>query len=190
MYYQDIIDTILDNSAQEVARIKDATDKECAVIKSEADQKVKAIREKSQMDAKLMRAEALSRRLTVAELDVKKIMLNAKQEIIDEVYKRATSKLKELKTADYKKLIEGMITVGAEDGDVIVVGARDQKVITSALVKKVAEKKGIQLTLQYDEKIDGGIVIKSTECDKNMTIDLEVASVKLATETEISKRLF
>ncbi len=190
MEYQDILSTIKANSDKEVARIKEAAEKECAEAKQSADDKVKAIKEKARLDAKVARAETLARRMTVADLDVKKMMLSAKQAVIDQVYETAKAKLKSLKTADYKKLVEGMIDMVAEDGDEVVAGVRDQKVITTAFVKKIADKKGITLTLSYDEKIDGGIIVKGADCDKNMTLDLEVASVKVATETEISKRLF
>ncbi len=190
MYYQDIIDTILDNSAQEVKRIKDAVKTECAAIKESADAEVKAIKSRAQMDAKAMRAETLARRLTVADLDVKKVLLNAKQEIIDSVYETAKAKLKSLSTKDYKALVEGMIAMGAKDGDVVAVGTRDKKTITAAFVKGVAGKLGIKLSVVYDDGIDGGVIIKSPDCDSNMTIDLEVASIKVATETEVSKRLF
>ncbi len=190
MNYQEIVDKILETSHIEVARIKDNAKKQCDDIAANTDKEIAAIAEKTELDSKAMRAEILARRITVADLDVKKILLNAKQEVIDEVYESAKSKLKSLPAAEYKKLIEGMLIAAATDGDEVRISKEDSKAITAAFVKKIADKKGIKLTLAVDDKVDGGIVLRGKSCDKNMTIDLEVAAVKLLTETEVSKRLF
>ncbi len=190
MEYQEIIDKILETNQEEIAKIKANAKKQCTDIEANASKQISEIEEKADIDSKAMRAELLARRLTVAELDVKKILLNAKQEIIDDVYAIAKQQLQSLPTTQYKKLVEGMLIKAAGDGDEVLIGKCDEKTITASFVKKIADKKGIKLTLAVDDKINGGVILRGKSCDKNLTIDLEVAAIKLTTETDIAKRLF
>ena len=65
-------------------------------------------------------SDIVSRRKIVAGLDVRKVLLKTKQEILDEIYLRAEKKLCAVNKRTYLSLVLKMIAENADDGDEIV----------------------------------------------------------------------
>ncbi len=86
--------------------------------------------------------------------------------------------------------IEGMLE-NADDGDTVTISESDKEVITQAFIKKVADKKGIRLALnkEYGD-FCGGVILTNKGCSKNMTLELELASVRENREAKIAKMIF
>ena len=124
---------------------------------------------------------------TVAELDAKKVVLSAKAELVNQVYARALEKARNLDKDVYKKLILGMLAY-AEDGDVVTISEREKDVLTKEDVDKVANEKGIKLSLSDKfGDFDGGIVLSNNGIDKNFTLEVEISLIRDETEAEIAK---
>ena len=120
-------------------------------------------------------SELITRRLTVAGLDVKKQMLAVKKELIDASFAKAESVLAGLEDDDYLKLISAMLAKSASDGDTVTVSAKDKSRITADFIKKQSKKLGISLTLgkEYGD-FDGGIILTGGGVDKNLTLEVEL----------------
>lgn len=147
-------------------------------------------KKKSKSEIDTIVSDILARSKTVAELDNKKKMLGAKALILNKVFERVLDKMKELDAKEYKALLLGMLN-SAEDGDVITISKREEKILTKSVVDEFAKSKGIKLTLNSElGDFDGGIILSSKGVDKNMTFDVEVSLLREEIEMQIAKELF
>lgn len=134
--------------------------------------------------------DILSRGKTVAELDAKKLQLGAKAEILDSVFSMALDKLRSLDKKTYKGLLLSMLK-NADDGDEVVISAREKDILTAKDVKEYADKRGINLTLAKEfGDFDGGLMLKGNGIDKNFTFEVEVDLLRDEIEMNIAKELF
>ena len=132
------------------------------------------------------RDEIVKRRITVANLEAKKLILQAKKEIIDKAFENAKKALIEDKKA-YKEIITSMLKY-AEDGDKITICESDSKLITNKFVKETTGK-DVTINKEYGNFV-GGIIITGENSDKNLTLDVELKAVREQIETEIAEMLF
>ena len=173
-------DSILEQAKVDSQAILDNAQLKC-------DENSKALQDKKQS----LVDEAISRKKTVAELDVKKIILKAKKDAIDQAFSLAKDDLLNLSSAKYLKLVTNMIKAYCEDGDVITIAEADKKVITAKLVKDIASEKGIKLTLSKDYgDFLGGVILSNNGVDKNLTFDVELKVLREELETTIANMIF
>ena len=172
------------------AILKDANDKAGEMIaKANADGRDR--RREAETQASLKIPELKRRSASVAELEVKKLALAARQEILGETFDKTLDKLCALPDNEYLSLIESMIKAVASDGDVVVISSRDEKRITAAFIAKIAKEKGISLKLSSSfGDFKGGVVLESAGCDKNMSFEVELASLRETLEPKVSAKLF
>lgn len=184
-----------------IGKILDDAYRDAEATIAEAKEQAKAILERAENDAKVYaekqnaliskeREDLLKRRKTVSELEGKKLFLKAKQEILDACFKRALALIRGLSEKEYLKLIEGMLKEAA-DGDVVTAAACDKAVVTKEFIDAYAKKRKIKLVLSDEYGgFSGGIILSSIDVDKNLTLEVEIASLRAETEPEISKLLF
>lgn len=126
----------------------------------------------------------------VANLDCKKALLTAKTNLIGGAFDRAA----EILRADKKKycdLVGKMIASSAEDGDKVRVSEADKDVFDKAFVESVAKKRKIKITLDKEYAlIKGGVILVGKNYDKNLSLDLELQTLREECEGEVAKVLF
>lgn len=133
--------------------------------------------------------EVVERRLTLAKLDRRKLILKTKQQIIDKVFEGALKLLQTLKKADYLKLALKLIEKNADDGDTIVLssdGVLDgEELLKSQIVKDkkltVSKKKGSFL---------GGVMLVGSACDKDLTFSALLEENREQIVNKINSELF
>lgn len=128
--------------------------------------------------AEASRPEVIKRRKAMAELEGRKLVLSEKQSLIAEAYREA---LREIKVSDrYDSLLVAMIASAAEEGDGVIFSSSDFGKVDRAKVVAAASKKcGKKLAL-LEEKgdFDGGIVLRGKDCDKNLSLEVELATLR------------
>ncbi len=131
----------------------------------------------------------VERRKTVAALDSKKIALKKRQELIDECFDKARERILSLDEEKYLAFIEKLCVENADDGDILVLG-KEEKYITEEFVENISKKTGKKLSIS-EEKGDyvGGIVLRANSCDKNLTLNALLRSMREDKEKEIAKLL-
>lgn len=136
-------------------------------------------------------AETVGRRMTVAEMDGKKLLSAVKAEIVDEVFAAAKKSLLNLPDAEYRELVREMIAKNAEDGDEVVFSKADKKRLPASFVEEIAKDSGLKIKLskEYGD-FDGGVILRGKNADKNMTFEVELAEFREEREAEIGRRLF
>ena len=134
--------------------------------------------------------DVLTRSKTVAELDAKKLLFDAKNQVVALTFETALNKVKNLPKEKYAKLVMGMLSM-AEDGDVVTISKREKDVLTEAVIKEFAAKKKIKLTLNKEfGEFDGGIILSGSGVDKNLTFETEFQLLKDELEETVAKKLF
>lgn len=135
--------------------------------------------------------EVVRRRLSVANLDAKKAIMNAKRASIDDAFNEALNECVKLDNAKYLHIIESMIKANAKDGDKVVISEADSKRITKKFVADIAKEMGINLSLASEmASFNGGIVLSNDSFDKNLTFDSEVAEIKENADSDLLSKLF
>ncbi|MFI3229458.1 MAG: V-type ATP synthase subunit E family protein [Bacillota bacterium] len=138
----------------------------------------------------LERQEILRRRISVANLEVKKLMLAAKMQVLDATFDMAKKSILALPKAEYKAIISGMLDM-ASDKDVVYISERDASIITANFITTEAKNRGIKLKLAKEyANIEGGIILSDGTMDKNLSIEVELLSLREEMESKIAKDMF
>ena len=150
---------------------------------------VKIYKEKNMAESYAERDEIVRRKITVANLEVKKLLLQAKKEIIDRAFEEALQAVKADKKG-YEALIKRMLSF-AEDGDEAVISESDKDVITAAFIASCAKEYGKKVTLSPTYgNFAGGIMLTGKGSDKNLTLEVELNAVRGEYEPAIAELLF
>lgn len=136
-------------------------------------------------------ADTVARRMTVAEMDGKKMISAVKAEIVDDVFVAAKKSLLNLPDAEYRELVRAMIAKNAEDGDEVMLSKADKKRLPSTFIDEIAKETGLKIKLskEYGD-FDGGAILRGKNADKNMTFEVELSEFREEHESEIGRRLF
>ena len=182
-----IIDKIIEDAENRAAEIISVANAEAE--KSIADGNSWAESYKSEQNAILSAAneDKVLRRKTVAELDVKKIVLKAKQDAIESVFDSAYNKLCALKKTDYLSFVVKLIEKYAEEKDTVVLSS--DGVISETDLTSLEVVKDKKLTVS-DVKGDFIVMFIVKICDKDLTFKSIVNESKSEFVSEVSKELF
>ena len=144
---------------------------------------VKSEHEKAQECVELI----LTRRAASARIDASKILLSAKQKAVDTAYQQAKQSIISMSDAEYKAFISGLIAKYAEDGDKVVFAECDKKRMSGDFLKAVSTKLTVSNKTHSGQ---GGVILESEKCDKNLTIEALMKAVREETEIDVAKILF
>lgn len=186
-----LIDKILLDAKEQTDVILSEAKAKAEEIVAEARSYAEEMKSSEIEKAEASREDIVKRKVTVANLEVRKIILSAKQQVINEAFNEAMKKLGSLKPADYKKLIMGMLKAEAKDGDIVTVSYNDKDIITAAFIADAAKK--LNIKLKYSDKLGefgGGIILSSGIYDKNLTFEVELNMLRDEIEPEIANMIF
>lgn len=138
--------------------------------------------------------------LSTAEMEVKKIVLNSKETLIEETFHRARQKFNELKkTKKYKDILvkqieSSILELEGKDFEVDVYEGEELK-LTSEIVQKIAKstkRKGLKITLNEVSEDMGGVIVreKGGKVSINNTFDSILDRKRNEIRVRISEILF
>lgn len=139
-------------------------------------------------DAELLK----SRRISVAELEVRKIRLGEKQALISQCFEKALDRITNMDREKYIDLLFNKISALGLEGGELLLNSNDRKDIGDVLVKKINDSgKSGELTLSPDT-IDGrgGFVLRRGSMEINSTLETMINQVKEALSEEVVTKLF
>jgi len=197
MALKDIIDKIRKDTADQVSNIRNDAQKEADRLTKEAEEKgskeAEAILNKGKGDA----AHRLHRMEQVASVQARKILLTAKQEIMDEVFVGALDKLANMPDKEYADQLKKMVVAESSAGDEeIILHASDVGRLgkswladVNSTLSGMGKKGGIKLSsANLEEK--GGFVLERGKVKINSTFVSLVKSCRDGLEPKIAKILF
>ena len=171
-----------ENNASRI--VQDAEDNLSAQIrlaKEQADklseQKAKAV--KAECEAVILRAE------TIAKLECRKKTLEKKQALLSEVYSLAQQKLL-ANEKEYREFCASVIKANAEEGDEVVVGELDAKILDAKWLKTIAPT----LTLSKETHGERGIILIGENARKVFTLPVLFDLAREKTESKVAGILF
>ena len=132
-------------------------------------------------------AEIVKNRLTLLNLDVNKLKLGAKREVLDGVYARVSEKLNSLKKADALKIADGLIAKNAKTGETVVVA---DGAFTVKDAEGLPSVKKLGLKVEKGEGFSGGVKLKGAGYVTDLTFGALAADLRRLTEAEIAEKLF
>ncbi len=134
--------------------------------------------------------DLLTRSVTVAELDAKKLILGARKQVLDDVFARVLEKLSSLDKKRRKELLLGMLS-NAENGDVVTLSQNERDILKKEDIERYAKSAKIELTL-CDEygNFAGGMILSGGGVDKNFTYEVETEQLRDSLEASVAKEIF
>jgi len=177
-------------------------------IEEQAKAEAKDIVDQALREAELKEAEILKkaesdgmdahkRMIAVAELEGRKSILGAKQDMISLAFKKAMEKLCALPDSEYQQLIEDMAVKSAIKGDgEILLSEKDAKRMNDKFIKNINRRleslgKGGKLSLSRKTiQAAGGFILKYGDMEINSTFEILFGVIRPELEQEVVKILF
>ncbi|MCI8413139.1 MAG: hypothetical protein HFE47_03475 [Clostridia bacterium] len=133
----------------------------------------------------------LARRQTLCALETRKAELAAKQKVIDAAYEEAAHKILNMTDHIYREFVGNMVEKYADDGDEIVVAERDCKRLHDEWLTAIARKTGKNLAFSNRTHSGrGGVILVGKSCDKNLTLETLLGSLREDSLAGVATRLF
>ena len=190
MALENIINRIIEDAEKKAQSFIDSQQEKADEITIEADKKIEAYRNKGEDKASNTAKSMNDVADVIVELEISKIELHKKRELIDKIFELALEKILKLPKAEYKKIILKNLD-DLRDGDVIILSEKEKGILLKKDIDEIAKKKGIKVSLssEYNNNIAGIIIDrKSTVLDFNIETELE--NLKKEMESEILKGLY
>ena len=155
--------------------------------------KAKAEAESAEMAARnAMAAAARQERLIgAAQMEAKKLVLAARQELMEKAYDKALEKLCTMSDEAYIAVVVDLLEQAAPDGKgSVVFGADVKQRIGEAAVAQANKKLGGSLTLAEETRpMKGGFILSRGNVEVNCTFETLVRLQKAETAGEVLKKL-
>ena len=188
--------------AQITEKIRNDAQSEADEILSKAKAKAQTIKEKAEEEKDIIkssfdlrfqkeRPEIFRRREIVADLDVKKMMLRSRRDLISNVYAESLKKMKELDKAEYISLSEALLDRAVSTKEEELEVGINEKFLDNAWLEAYNEKRGTRLAFsQVKPAIAGGFILTRGKISINCSWDMLVQIAQEKQESDVVKRLF
>ncbi len=141
--------------------------------------------------------EQKRRILGAAQLEARKNMLQAKQDIIEDVFKRALHELSDMDQESYFQLLSRMILAAAEKGDeTVILSLRDKERIPTGFWEEInrqlqnAGQKGALVLAEETRDIPGGAVLQAGGVEINSSFSALLEMYREELEPAVAALLF
>lgn len=199
-----IVSSIMSDAQIKADSILAEAEKENQSILSEGEAQAVAEKEKILENAQKTAQMRYQQIISEAKMNSRRMELEAREEIIEEAFKKAEEKLKEIASSDaseYKASLEKVITeAGIEIGGgnlIILVKESDAAKIHGSLPsieKSISDKTSNPTKLEMGESIPniGGAIVKTKngEIEVNNTIEARMLRFKKSLRSEVAGILF
>lgn len=191
MALSDIKKKIEAEALEEARRIHAAADKEIALINVEAEKNVRDTHDSYNERFAKERPEILRRREIVANLDVARCQLGAKQDLISKAFGEALNILSNLPHERYLGFVADLLKKAIRSGHEILFVGKDESKITHDWLNHFNSENNTSLTIA-DERlaIAGGFVMRDDKIDTNCSWEMLVRWIRDDIESDVVEKLF
>lgn len=160
-------------------------------ILSEAKQESEKIDQKLQERIHYEENEVRKRKAIVADLEVRKLILGARRELIDLTFSKALDVLSSMPKKKYVAFMTKLLESPEVSGDEEIFLCRGEKLLDGEWLDEVNVRRKFNLILSQ-ERIPGtgGFVLRKGRIDINCTWDVLLGWIKKDLEAEVVERLF
>jgi V/A-type H+/Na+-transporting ATPase subunit E len=199
-----IVSSIISEAQTKANSIEEEAEVESKSILEEGEKLALIEKEKILEDGKKQSTMRYQQIISEAKMNSRRMELDAREEVIEESFKKAVENLKEIASSDsteYKESLNEIIIEAASEiggGDLIVSVKEEDvakiKVSISSIENEVAEKTGNETKLEIGDNINtiGGAVVKTKngEIEVNNTIEARLLRFKKSLRSEVARILF
>lgn len=192
-----IVKKVLEEAQQKADAIKADTQEKARLLEEEAKQKADRRREQILEQARKSAEEQKRRIIGMAELESRKDMLTAKQDLISNVFEQALKQLSSLDDQSYIKVFRSLLLENVETGaEMVFCSAKDKDRIPSSFWQEVNEdlskqgKKGNLKLAEETRNISGGFILQSKGAEINCSFEALLEMYRDELEPEVAAVLF
>jgi len=192
-----IVQRVLDDAQARAESIKDEASKKADAVESEAREKANRRKEQILEQARKSAAEQKSRIIGVAQLEARKKLLAAKQEMIGEAFQKALDELSGLDDREYLSVIRNLLLDITDTGtETVFFNERDKERITEDFWKDVNKsladqgKKGELKLAEETRPIKGGFILQRGGLEMNCSFESLLERKRDDLEYEVAELLF
>ncbi len=179
---------------QEIAEIQAQAAAEAAQIAAEYDQRCTQETEEILSRGRKTAEEREERLASVAQLEARKLILAAKQEVLEEAFRKALEDLLSLPEQEYVELLAKLITKASQSGsEQVIFSQKDRPRYGKAAVTRANELLGERgrLTLAVETRpIGGGFILSDGDVEVNGTFETLVRMQRREMDAAVAKVLF
>lgn len=176
------IDAILNNARNEAEHI-------CLQFKSQAEAVKSELTSKNAAEAKALE----ERLITSARTDAKKVVLSAKQELLDKAYASALDKLCSMTDEEYIRVVAALLVKAAPNGVGEVIFSSDVRSRIGTQAIELANSKldcGKLIVSSETRPLKGGFILKNGNVEVNCAFETIVRLQRTETAGSVAKILF
>jgi len=199
-----IVSSIVSDAQIKAKALTDEAEKKSSSILLQGEEKALIEKNKILSEAEKQANLKYQQVISEAKMNSRRMELEAREEVIEESFKKAEEKLKEIASSEsleYLESLKGIITEAAIEiggGELIVLLKKDDlpKIEDSiaSIEKDVTDKIGIKTILEIGDNINtiGGVIVKTKngEIEVNNTIETRLLRYKKTLRSEVAKILF
>ena len=175
-------------------------DRILADARTQADQIAQRYRDQADAEAQSLAArsekaaaEREERLVSVAQMEARKVALAAKQEMVEQVYRRALEKLRTMPQEQYTDVLAALLVQASATGtEEAIFSPEDRdKAGKDAVAKANGQLPKGKLTVSRETRnIAGGFILKDNNVEVNCTFDTLVRLQRAETAGAVAKKLF
>ena len=180
------------DAARSLKALSEQTERELSELRQESEKRAEQERIAASQRSDQTAKERYERLCSAAEMETRKMVLAARQEVLGETYVRALEILCSMPCEDYLALLIKLLRAAGGKGDeAIALSAKDRDAIGQALVERANRELNAHYTLAASAAdIRAGLVLVSPECDVNCSFETLLALSRERTERGAAKLLF
>ena len=179
---------------REIAEIQARAAAEAAQIAAEYDRRCAQETEEVLSRGRRAAEEREERLASVAQLEARKLILAAKQEVLEEAFRKALEDLLSLPEKDYVELLAKLIASASQSGsEQVIFSQKDRPRYGKAAVTRANELLGERgrLTLAVETRpIGGGFILSDGDVEVNGTFETLVRMQRREMAAAVAKVLF
>ena len=181
-----------EDAARSLSELNAQTEQELRCIREESAARAEKERETADERAHLAAQERYERLCSASEMETRKLMLGAKQEVLAETYDRALEILCSMPREEYLSLLVRLLKAAGGRGDEkIALSEKDRGEIGEALAERANKELNAHYTLAGEAAdIRAGLVLVSKDCDVNCSFETLLALSREQTERGAAEILF
>jgi len=197
MALEDILRKIKGEAIAEAERIQAEARAEQERLLAAGQAKAQEVGDRIRSAGQALAQDTRRRELATASVEVRRVVLSAKQEVLSEVFERALTQLADLPDDEYRALLAELAVRAAVTGrEQVAVSARDRSRLDDQWLAEVNAKlaaRGLEPGLTFSgatRNLRGGLVLLAGDIEINCSFERTLAAVREQLEPEVAAMLF
>lgn len=196
MNAQAILQKIEDDALQAAAQAKAEAEKKAAGMKEDSRAKVEAMRDETVRQAEAESQALAGRMRRMAELDMRKLLLQSKREVMDVAFEQAKAELCQMPAKEARAFLLRQTAAVAQGDEELIVGANnagwfDESFLgdLNAALRQAGKAGDIKRSPCRREGVTG-VILSRAGTEVFVTFEAMLGNVRADLETEIARILF